>query len=282
MFCSKCGQSIADGSKFCPYCGAAAKTAPTPPAAPAEPVQQAPSQPQQAYNYVPQQQPNPVCSAYQQPQPAYPGNQNYSYPTQNSLSSTQNKKNSKWPLLVPILLLIGIIMEVVLIIQNFDYIFSDWTTILMYVVTLFFAIICMIIFFARTKQTPILSAVFHALLFLIPVGMFVYSWIDTGSSYDWQTYTHYGSFLMMIILFFIGTGIGKRNIAISLLYMLFGLAACVMLCWNLPDIIDSYDTIEYFYGAEYFISLLLDLFYLVPIIIGFIIALFSLPKKNTI
>ena len=37
MFCSKCGQSIADGSKFCPYCGAAAKTAPTPPAAPAEP-----------------------------------------------------------------------------------------------------------------------------------------------------------------------------------------------------------------------------------------------------
>lgn len=280
MFCSKCGQSIADGSKFCPYCGAPAKTAPTPPAAPAEPVQQAPSQPQQApsYNYVPPQQPNPEYNAYQQPQPAYPGNQNYSYPTQNNFAPVQNKNNSKWPLIVPILLLIGIIMDVVLIILNFEYIFKDWTTILMYVGTLFFAIISMIVFFAKTKQTPILSAVFHTLLFLIPVGMFVYSWVDTGSSYEWNTYTQYGSFLMMIILYFIGTGIGKRNVAMSMLYMLFGLAACVMLCWHIPDLIDYYD----YFDTKSFISTLFDFIYLVPIILGFIIALFSLPKRNTI
>ena len=61
MFCLKCGKQLADGSKFCLYCGQPMDASAAAPAAPVAPVA-AP-----APQYVPQQQ----VPQYQQPVPQY-------------------------------------------------------------------------------------------------------------------------------------------------------------------------------------------------------------------
>lgn len=68
MFCTKCGSQFADGSAFCPNCGAPVNAAPEQPVQPEQPVYQQPVYQQPVYQ-------QPAQPQYQQPyQPAPAGN----------------------------------------------------------------------------------------------------------------------------------------------------------------------------------------------------------------
>ena len=76
MFCNKCGKELADGSRFCCYCGQAfASAPPVPPVAPRPPVPPIAPQPPvaQAAPQVPYQYPAAYPPVMQQPvQPSVP------------------------------------------------------------------------------------------------------------------------------------------------------------------------------------------------------------------
>ena len=303
MFCRKCGQSIEESSKFCPFCGAPTtptsteSTQPTPPPQPAPPAQPA-SPVQPGYGYVPTQSVNNNANQFQQPTQGY-ANPAYDYAsvqTPYGANTLAIERSKKWPVLIPILMLLSAILTAAIVILQFDTIIHIWESIAQYFGALLLLLICMIVFFAKTKKIPLISAVFHTLLFLIMGAVFVVALIGNDVLPSWEAYWPFylcpvAAFLM-IVLYLIGAGIGRRSIVIGLLYTLCALAFIVL---SVYSILLSFANYMIFYGdfslkaffeilrlspTETEISILCSLFYLVPACLGFIIALFSLPSRK--
>lgn len=297
MFCRKCGQSIEDRSKFCPYCGAPtapASSASTQPTSPPQPT------PQPNYGYVPTQSVHNNANQFQQPtQAESPVNPSYGYAgvqTEYGTNTFDSAGRKRWPVIIPILMLLSAILATVIVILEFDAIIHQWSGIAQCFGALLLLLICMIVFFTKTKKVPLISAVFHTLLFLIPIGLFVITLLENEALSSWEAYWPFylcpvAAFLM-IVLYLIGAGIGRRSIVVGLLYTLCSLAFIVLFVYC-----TLYPFIEYMfvyrdfslkvfleimsqYQAEYEISILCSLLYLVPACLGFIIALFALPSRN--
>lgn len=101
MFCTNCGNQIAEGSAFCPYCGTSlAQSQPQQPQAPVNPVAQTPQQgaytapeqgafPGQPYAQQPTYQ--PYAGQAQYGAPVYDPNNPYGYAPQQSVSDEEVK-----------------------------------------------------------------------------------------------------------------------------------------------------------------------------------------------
>lgn len=284
IVCPNCNCTVPSESRFCPYCGAV--VIPQPQNQAAQSVSSKQTDPR-IYNQTPanrqfpqgpQQSCPPGASGQFQPpiQPVYSG-----FPG-NPVPALRSDTNSeKWFLVIPVLLLIALLLRVLHEILLFKLI-SDahidlyWYQYLSEIGPVVFLLCCVAVFFARTRRKPMLSAVFHGMMLLIPLGFCVYS-LTQGSRLLWDGYVYYGSFLTMVVLYFVAAGIGKRCIPIAIIYTLFSLAIVALSVRNVIDYLDNYywgaSVEDYLYLFSNPAALLLER-------IAFPVALFSFPDRN--
>lgn len=281
MFCRKCGQSLPDCSKFCPACGAAVMTdaaAPDPKVLPPTPPQ--------TVGPIPQQ---PVFqSASFQQQPVRNGNPGYAPipPAGSPRNLSLKQVPTRWPVIVPILLLIGLLLfvsSIVLIAVLDSYIFKtlylhNIPYLLSNSATLVFGLICVILFFVTSRRHSLPVGIFHGLMLLIPVVISIVADLCSGYfSFSLRACIRYGCILTMAVVYLIGTILGRKSTAVSVIYTI---AAALCLCEIIVNFIVN---VRFFTDSPiwYFIASVLGYVFIYPIYAGFIVSVFCLPKKQT-